>query len=88
MGRQEQPAPAPAPAPAATSTRKTGTVKWFSPQKGFGFIVPESGSKDVFVHINDVDRAGFDTLHEGQRVSYELGRDVGRGPPAINLAPA
>ena len=49
-----------------------GTVKWFNPAKGFGFIQPEDGSKDVFVHISAVQRAGLDTLNEGQRVEYEL----------------
>ncbi len=50
----------------------TGTVKWFNPQKGFGFIEPTDGSKDVFVHISSVERAGLKTLNEGQKVSYEL----------------
>ena len=49
-----------------------GTVKWFNPAKGFGFIQPEDGSKDVFVHISAVQRAGLDTLNEGQRIEYEL----------------
>lgn len=55
----------------------TGTVKWFNPAKGFGFIEPTDGSKDAFVHISAVERAGMQTLREGQRVSYELvpGRD-------------
>ncbi len=50
----------------------TGTVKWFNPAKGFGFIEPEDGSKDAFVHISAVERAGLTTLNEGQKVSYEL----------------
>ena len=49
-----------------------GTVKWFNPQKGFGFIQPDDGSKDVFVHISAVERAGMGTLNEGQKVSFEL----------------
>lgn len=49
-----------------------GTVKWFNPTKGFGFIEPEDGGKDAFVHISAVERAGLSTLTEGQRVSYEL----------------
>ncbi|MBI2586264.1 MAG: cold-shock protein [Rhodospirillales bacterium] len=49
-----------------------GTVKWFNPQKGFGFINPDDGGKDAFVHISAVERAGLTTLTEGQRVSYEL----------------
>ena len=50
----------------------TGTVKWFNPTKGFGFIEPEDGSNDAFVHISAVERAGLGTLNEGQKVSYEL----------------
>jgi CspA family cold shock protein len=49
-----------------------GTVKWFNPTKGFGFIEPEDGSQDAFVHISAVERAGMMTLREGQKVSYEL----------------
>ncbi len=49
-----------------------GTVKWFNATKGFGFIEPEDGSKDVFVHISAVERAGLSSLSEGQKVSYEL----------------
>ena len=50
----------------------TGTVKWFNPAKGFGFIEPEDGSKDAFVHISAVERAGLGMLSEGQKISYEL----------------
>ena len=50
----------------------TGTVKWFNPAKGFGFIEPEDGSNDAFVHISAVERAGLSTLNEGQKVFYEL----------------
>ncbi|MDA0662649.1 MAG: cold-shock protein [Proteobacteria bacterium] len=50
----------------------TGTVKWFNPTKGFGFIEPEGGGNDAFVHISAVERAGLRTLNEGQKVSYEL----------------
>ena len=53
----------------------TGTVKWFNPQKGFGFIQPDDGSKDVFVHISAVERAGLTDLREGQKVSFELTAD-------------
>ncbi len=55
----------------------TGSVKWFNSTKGFGFIAPESGGKDVFVHISAVERAGLGTLREGQKVNYEItiGRD-------------
>ncbi len=50
----------------------TGTVKWFNPAKGYGFIEPEDGSKDAFVHISAVERAGLTTLREGQKLEYEL----------------
>ena len=50
----------------------TGTVKWFNPSKGFGFIEPEDGSKDAFVHISAVEKAGLSTLNEGQKISYEV----------------
>jgi len=53
----------------------TGTVKWFNSQKGFGFIQPENGGKDVFVHISAVERAGLSGLNEGQKVSYEVVAD-------------
>jgi CspA family cold shock protein len=52
-----------------------GTVKWFNGQKGYGFIEPEDGSKDVFVHISAVERAGMQTLSEGQKVSFEVVAD-------------
>jgi CspA family cold shock protein len=55
-----------------------GTVKWFNPGKGFGFIQPEVGSNDVFVHISAVQRAGLNTLDEGQRVSYNVVSDRGK----------
>ena len=50
----------------------TGTVKWFNPTKGYGFIQPQGGGKDVFVHISAVERAGLSTLNEGQTVQYEI----------------
>jgi CspA family cold shock protein len=53
----------------------TGTVKWFNAQKGYGFIQPDDGGKDVFVHISAVERAGMQTLREGQKMSYELTED-------------
>ena len=61
-----------------------GTVKWFNTQKGYGFIQPEDGSKDVFVHISAVERSGLGHLVEGQRVSYELQNERGR-TAAVNL---
>jgi CspA family cold shock protein len=56
-----------------------GTVKWFNPAKGFGFIQPEAGGPDVFVHISAVERAGMATLNEGQRIGFELERDKRSG---------
>ncbi len=56
----------------------TGTVKWFNPTKGFGFIQPESGSADVFVHISAVEKAGLGTLTEGQRVSFDVIEERGK----------
>lgn len=58
-------------------TMPTGIVKWFNPTKGYGFVQPEDGSKDAFVHISAVERAGLTSLREGQKVEYELvpGRD-------------
>jgi CspA family cold shock protein len=55
-----------------------GTVKFFNTQKGFGFIQPNDGSKDVFVHISAVQRAGMDTLNEGQKVSYDVVTERGK----------
>ena len=65
----------------------TGTVKWFDGQKGFGFIHPNDGSSDVFVHISAVERAGLVGLAEGQKVTYELKTDKMRGKvSAENIA--
>jgi CspA family cold shock protein len=58
---------------------QTGTVKWFNGQKGFGFIQPDEGGADVFVHISAVERAGMASLHEGQKVNFELERDPRSG---------
>jgi CspA family cold shock protein len=62
-----------------------GTVKWFNPSKGFGFIAPEDGSKDVFVHISAVERSGMSTLNEGQRVSFDVERGQQGKFAAVNL---
>jgi CspA family cold shock protein len=56
----------------------TGTVKWFNPTKGYGFIQPKDGGKDVFVHISAVERAGLGTLNEGQQLDYELVSNRGK----------
>ncbi len=53
----------------------TGTVKWFNPTKGYGFITPDNGGSDVFVHISAVEQAGMKTLNEGQKISYDLQED-------------
>jgi CspA family cold shock protein len=67
----------------------TGTVKWFDVQKGYGFIRPEDGPPDVFVHASAVERAGMDALREGQRIAYEVQSDPRRGKSsAENLRPA
>lgn len=57
----------------------TGTVKWFNSEKGYGFIQPNDGSKDVFVHISAVERAGLTSLNDGQQVNFELKTDKMRG---------
>ena len=64
----------------------TGTVKWFNAQKGFGFIQPEGGGKDVFVHVTAVQAAGLNGLNENQRVSYEVVSERGK-ESAANLKP-
>src|SRR6516162_9725590 len=69
-----------------TRIMATGTVKWFNTQKGYGFIQPESGGKDVFVHISAVERAGLSNLREGQKISFDSERDQRNGKEAaINL---
>lgn len=67
----------------------TGTVKWFNTTKGYGFIQPEDGGKDVFVHVSAVERSDLRSLNEGQRVSYELERDKRSGKEsAVDLKSA
>jgi CspA family cold shock protein len=63
-----------------------GTVKWFNTTKGYGFIQPEDGGTDVFVHVSAVERAGLRSLSEGQRVSFELQKERGK-TAAVNLKP-
>ena len=65
--------------------KEQGTVKWFNSMKGFGFITPDDGSKDAFVHISAVERAGLSGLNEGQRVQYELQRGQNGKTSAENL---
>ena len=62
-----------------------GTVKWFNAQKGYGFIQPEDGAKDVFVHISAVERAGMDNLREGQKITYEIERGQQGRVSAVDL---
>jgi len=64
----------------------TGTVKWFNDSKGYGFITPDNGSKDVFVHHNNIKAEGFKSLKEGQKVSFETEQGA-KGPSAINVVP-
>ena len=67
----------------------TGTVKFFNNDKGYGFIRPDDGSRDVFVHVSAVTSSGLGTLAEGQRISFEIEPDKrGKGPKAVNLRPA
>jgi cold shock protein len=64
----------------------TGTVKWFNADKGFGFITPEDGGKDLFVHFSGIDAAGFRSLDEGMKVEYES--EAGdKGPKAVKVRP-
>jgi CspA family cold shock protein len=63
----------------------TGTVKWFNSQKGYGFIKPNNGGSDVFVHISAVERAGLDSLQEGQTLSYDLEQGQRGRVSAVNL---
>ena len=64
----------------------TGTVKFFNTTKGYGFITPDDGSKDVFVHVSAVERSGIGYLSEGQKVSFDIQPDS-RGPKAVHLRP-
>ena len=64
----------------------TGTVKWFSDEKGFGFVTPDDGGKDLFVHHTGINSNGFRTLAEGARVSYDA-ENGDKGPKAVNVTP-
>ncbi len=65
----------------------TGTVKWFNEQKGYGFIAPNDGGDDLFIHHSNIDMDGFKTLQEGQSVEYEAGQGR-KGPEATNVRPS
>ena len=65
----------------------TGTVKWFSTRKGYGFIIPDDGDKDLFVHHSDIKMDGYVTLDEGQKVEFEIGQGE-KGPHATNVIPS
>ncbi|KAI7863245.1 cold shock protein CspE [Lichtheimia hyalospora FSU 10163] len=65
-------------------TKIKGTIRWFNESKGFGFITPDDGSKDVFVHFSAIQDEGFKTLAEGQRVEFEI-QDGQKGPSAANV---
>lgn len=64
-----------------------GTVKWFNPQKGFGFIQPDNGGSDIFVHMSALERAGMRTLNEGQKITFDVASEKGRDS-ATNLQAA
>jgi len=63
-----------------------GTVKWFNPTKGYGFVAPDSGGKDVFVHISAVQKAGLRTLNEGQKLNFEIEQQPNGRAAAVNLS--
>jgi len=64
-----------------------GTVKWFNPTKGYGFIAPDTGGKDIFVHISAVQKAGMRSLNEGQKLGFEIEQQANGRAAAVNLAP-
>lgn len=74
------------PPPPPGKKHGTGTVKWFNPDKGYGFITPDDGSADVFVHFSSIETTGYRTLEEGQRVEYDIAQGS-RGEQAANVDP-
>jgi cold shock protein len=85
-GRTEAPARDGKHAGGVSGMPMTGTVKFFNGERGYGFIKPDDGGRDVFVHITAVERAGLKDLTEGQRISFEVEPDKkGKGPKAVNL---
>jgi len=81
----EQGATSCAPGGKGRTSMPKGTVKWFNPTKGYGFIAPESGGKDIFVHISAVQKAGLRTLNEGQKVGFDVEQQQNGRTAAINL---
>lgn len=75
----------PAPFEKGQAPMPMGTVKWFNPTKGYGFIAPDTGGKDVFVHISAVQKAGLRTLNEGQKVAFDVEQQQNGRTAAINL---
>jgi len=71
-----------------TAMRQTGTVKFFNASKGFGFITPDDGGKDVFVHVTAVERSGISNMNDGMRITFDTEPDKrGKGPKAVDLQP-
>jgi cold shock protein len=64
---------------------KTGTIKWFNPQRGYGYVTPDDGTDDAFVHVSALGIAGITSVSQGQRIKFDLHDGRGKGPRAINL---
>jgi CspA family cold shock protein len=84
-GRQEGARPIVRPHQGGGTSMAKGTVKWFNPTKGYGFIAPDTGGKDVFVHISAVQKAGLRTLNEGQKLGFEVEQQQNGRAAAVNL---
>ncbi|ACR68617.1 RNA chaperone/antiterminator CspA [Edwardsiella piscicida] len=69
------------------SNKMTGLVKWFNADKGFGFITPDNGGSDIFVHFSAIQSNGYKSLDEGQKVAFEVQTGAAKGPSAINVTP-
>jgi CspA family cold shock protein len=78
--------PEAAPRQKGDSSMPQGTVKWFNPTKGYGFIAPDTGGKDVFVHISAVQKAGLRSLNEGQKIGFEVEQQQNGRAAAVNLS--
>jgi len=86
VGGPQRPAGLVSPAEYEVPTMAEGVVKWFSQEKGYGFITPDDGGKDLFVHFSEIQGSGFRNLDEGQRVSFES-QEGPKGPQASNVVP-